>query len=180
MCTICSLTIEFSVEHPLALAVAMATRQAIEGGSLPGAAAQDMDMQQSRHHAITLLTGLQQRLEQVLSPSRLMALPTFYVLMIESRTWGYFQPTRSGFDQQANPLPPRLEPDENGTRDAAIVTSQAAAMELVAGKLSFEHALADGLIVVDARDPAAVTISAALEACYPATQFSHFVCAEMA
>ncbi|KAI1691217.1 hypothetical protein DdX_22032 [Ditylenchus destructor] len=59
---------EFSVEHPLALAVAVATRQAIDEGLLPGAAVDGMDMQQSRHHAITLLTSMQQRLEQVLSP----------------------------------------------------------------------------------------------------------------
>ena len=55
-----------------------------------------MDMAQSRHHATVLMTTIQQRLEQVLPISRLMALPDFFVLMIESRTWASFHPDSGG------------------------------------------------------------------------------------
>ena len=61
MCTICALTIEFAVEHPQALAVAVATRQAIDAGLLPECS--DLDMARSRHRATVLLTTIQQRLE---------------------------------------------------------------------------------------------------------------------
>lgn len=71
-----------------------------------------------RHRAIALLGALQQRLELVLSPSTLLELPNFFVLMIESRTWGYFTPTLRGFGTSASPSPPRLDADENGNRIA--------------------------------------------------------------
>ncbi len=77
-----------------------------------------MDMARSRHRAIALLGALQQRLELVLSPSTLLELPNFFVLMIESRTWGYFTPTLRGFGTSASPSPPRLDADENGNRIA--------------------------------------------------------------
>ena len=68
MCTICALTIEFAVEHPQSLAVAVAAREAIDGGLLPEGPA-NLNMAESRHQAIALLTTIQQRLEQVLPRS---------------------------------------------------------------------------------------------------------------
>ena len=180
MCTICSLTIEFAVEHPLALAVAVATRQAIDTGLLPELPAEETDMARSRHQAIGLLTTVQQRLEQVLPASRLLALPNFFVLMIESPTWGYFHPTLSGFDVKASPGTPRLEPDENGDRDCIMVISQAAADELAAGRLPFTEAEMAGLIFLDAPEAETDIISTAFSAAYPAEQFSHFACTEIA
>ncbi|MBD9639039.1 hypothetical protein IB277_22405 [Ensifer sp. ENS07] len=181
MCTICALTIEFAVEHPEALAVAVSTRQAIETGLLPELDPHvEIDMTQSRHNATVLLTTVQQRLEQVLPPSRLASLPDFYVLMIESRTWGYFHPTTSGFDANANPLPPRVEPDENNGRDNILVLSQAAAEELIRGRLPFDQALELGVAVLDAPGKDSQTIRLALAAAYPADQFSDFVCTELA
>ena len=35
MCAICDLRIEFSIEHPMTLSVAVATRKAIDAGVLP-------------------------------------------------------------------------------------------------------------------------------------------------
>ena len=96
-------------------------------------------MTQSRHQAIVLLTTIQQRLEQVLPPSRLLAISDFYVLMIESRTWGYFHPTLGGFDTRANPSPPRVDADENGERDRVLVISQAAAQAIATGDLPFRQ-----------------------------------------
>ncbi|HEV7309601.1 hypothetical protein [Ensifer sp.] len=181
MCTICALTIEFAVDHPDALAVAVATRQAIETGLLPELDPHvEIDMTQSRHAATVLLTTVQQRLEQVLPASRLASLPDFYVLMIESRTWGYFHPTLAGFDANANPSPPRIEPDENNVRDNILVMSQAAAEELIRGRLPFEHAREIGVAVIDAPGSNGQTIRSALVAAYPMDQFSDFVCTEVA
>ncbi len=180
MCTICSLTIEFAVEHPLSLAVAVATRQAIDTGLLPESNTSQDDMARSRHDAVVLLTTMQQRLEQVLSTSRLMALPNFYVLMIESRTWGYFQPTLGGFDVKANPSAPRLEPDESGIRDNVVVMSQAGAAEIITGRLPFGSAMTEGLAIVDAPGSAESVIRSAFIASYPVGTFSTLVCTEVA
>lgn len=181
MCTICALTIEFAVEHPLSLAVAVATRQAIETGLLPDVDSSDEpDMARSRHQAVVLLTTLQQRLEQVLTRSQLLALPNFFVLMIESRTWGYFHPTLGGFDINANPATPRLEPDGDGVRDCIVLISQAAAAEITQGRLPFEDAWQTGLLVVDAAEGRTALIQSALDAAYPPSAFSDFVCTEVA
>ena len=70
---------------------------AIDTGLLPDAdVTVEIDMARSRHDAVVQLTTMQQRWNRVLSTPRLLAIPNFYVLMIESRTWGYFSPTRGG------------------------------------------------------------------------------------
>ena len=109
-----------------------------------------------------------------------MRLPSFYVLMIESRTWGYFHPTSGGFDPRATPSPPRVVADENNLRDAIVVLSQAAAEEITPGRLPFEQALETGVAVIDAPDGEAALIHAALAMAYPVDQFSDFVCTEVA
>lgn len=181
MCTICSLTIEFAVEHPQSLAVAVATRKAIDADVLSQAdPTMEIDMARSRHDAVMLLTRMQQRLERVLPISRLMALPDFYVLMIESRTWGYFHPTLGGFDVKANPSIPRLHPDANGVRDSVVVMSQVTAAGIVDGRVSFDRALIEQISVVDAPEPFENHIRTAFMTAYPAGAFSEFVCSEIA
>ncbi|MDE1994048.1 MAG: hypothetical protein KGI75_16205 [Rhizobiaceae bacterium] len=93
----------------MTLEVAVATRRAIDSGLLPPGPTRELDMAQSRHQAVLLVTTMQQRIEQVLSTSSLLALPNFFILMIESRTWGYFHPTLDGFDVRANPSTSRVE-----------------------------------------------------------------------
>lgn len=181
MCTICSLTIEFAVEHPQSLAVAVATRKAIEAGILAHAnTGTEIDMARSRHDAVVLLTRMQQRLERVLPISRLMPLPDFYLLMVESRTWGYFHPTFSGFDVNASPSTPRLEADENGVRDSVIVMSQVAGAGIVEGRLPFDHALIEKVAIIDAQKPSDSVLRTAFITAYPAASFSEFVCSEIA
>lgn len=180
MCTICTLNIEFAVEHPLALAVAVATRQAIDTGLLPETAAMEVDMEQSRHNATVQLTTIQQRIEQVLFTSRLLALPNFFILMIESRSWGYYHPTLKGFDGNADPAPPRLEPDADGIRDFIVVISQAASEAITKGHLPFAKAQAENLVYVDGPESGAELIRQALTIAYPITKFSEFVCTEVA
>ena len=65
MCAICDLRIEFSVDHPMTLNVAVATRHAIDVGLLPptdGHAGSSVGMP-LRLDAIMSLKGVQRRLE---------------------------------------------------------------------------------------------------------------------
>ena len=181
MCTICSLTVDFNVEHPESLSVAVATRAAIDGGSLPELPVPDGATNMWwRHDAITGLTAIQTRLEQVLSPAWLLALPTFYVLMVESRTWGYFRPTSRGFDTRADPPPPCVTTDGGRQEDAALVLSQTATRQLLPGKLSFDHAKSQGLVAFSGPSFALRSIVKTFELAYPISGFSNFACTEAA
>jgi len=96
MCSICDLRIEFGTDHPMGLSVAVAMRQAIEAGVIPQAGA-DWD----RARAIPLMQGIQRRLELVHGRDGIAALPRFFVLLVETRTWACFQPGLAGFDGRA-------------------------------------------------------------------------------
>ncbi|MDR6953628.1 hypothetical protein J2X65_002991 [Ancylobacter sp. 3268] len=173
------MAIEFDVEHPEALAVAVATRQAIDAGLLPEGAGGRLDMARSRRQAIALMGVLQQRLELVLPPFTLQGLPSFFVLMIESRTWGYFTPTLRGFDTSARPSRPRLKGDDDGGRDCLLLMSQAAGAAIAKGQISFAQATGHGMVLVDAPAIPATLVEAAFDKAYPAGGFSTFVCTEV-
>ena len=121
MCAICDLNIHFDVEPASALPVALATRRAIEGGRLPAPefSADPVGDRNPRRLAVRALAGVQQRLEQVHAPEALVALPDFFVLIIESRSWGFFHPTPGGFDPNWTPDAPRIE----GARPSATQSS---------------------------------------------------------
>ncbi|HZZ02287.1 MAG TPA: hypothetical protein VFE81_05105, partial [Paraburkholderia sp.] len=91
MCAICELKIEFNVDHPLALSVAVATRNAIDEGTLPESLLDGaLSNVKMRVAAIDALRGLTARLEASKSARELQTLPDFYVLLIEIGTWGFF------------------------------------------------------------------------------------------
>ncbi len=108
------------------------------------------------------------------------SLPLSFVLMIESRTWGYFHPTLGSFDVRANPSAPRIDPDADGARDAIVVISRAAAAEIYSGRLPFTQAEERGLVLVDASSSSKAPIRSALTKAYPVSHFSDFVCTEVA
>ena len=85
MCTICDLKIEFTIDHPMTLSVAVATRKAIDAGVLLNHDSQDDPLggMRLRLEAIAALKAVQQRVEQTLTSDQLLALPDFFVLMIE-------------------------------------------------------------------------------------------------
>src|SRR5579884_1368049 len=124
MCTICDLRIEFGIDHPLGLSVAVETRRAIDAGLLP----EPDDLHdavariQLRLSAIETLKAAQQRLEWTQRQDELLALPDFFVLMVESRTWGFFRPTPNGFDPNCRPAPPNVSADDIAERDAVLVS----------------------------------------------------------
>lgn len=105
MCSICELRIEFNIDHPMGLSVAVATRRAIDDGLLPEPEENGNDATR-RARAITVLKGTQQRLEQVLTGEELLGLPDFFVLLIESRTWAFSAPRRQGSTRIAFPIHP--------------------------------------------------------------------------
>ena len=179
MCSICDLRIEFSIDHPMTLSVAVATRQAIDRGLLPEIGGQDDPLggMRLRVSAIEALKAAQYRLEQVLPRRELLSLPDFFVLMIESRTWGYFHPTPEGFDPNCRPAPPNIAAADASKRDPVIVASEIAMRELLAGKLPFSTAVDEGLIVVDADSVRRNHLIAAWGATYPRVGYSRFVCA---
>jgi hypothetical protein len=178
MCAICDLRIEFSVDHPMTLNVAVATRRAIDNGTLsPTAAfAEPLDGPALRRDAIDSLKAAQRRLEAALSPPDLLSLPDFFVLMIESRTWAFFHATPFGFDPNCRPDPPRLSADNALERDAAIVASETVLRQVLVGKLSFERAVLEGLIFVDADRHRQTGLVSAWSASFPVMGYSRFVC----
>jgi hypothetical protein len=179
MCTICDLRIEFSVDHPMSLSVAVDTRRAIDAGLLPEAESQDdrLSGMRMRLGAIEALKTAQIRLEQILREEELLALPDFFALMIESRTWGFFHPTPNGFDPNCRPEPPNVFADNAADRDVTLVASETAMRELVAGKLPFERGLEEGVILLDADPARQDLLLAAWSKAYPKIGFSRFVCA---
>ena len=172
MCSICDLRIEFGTDHPMGLSVAVATRRAIEAGVIAGASV-DWD----RERAIPLMHGIQQRLELVLGREGIAALPRFFVLLVETRTWACFQPDASGFDQNARAGPPDAFDDRDAApHDAMLVAAETALDPILAGKLPFETAERQGLMHVDAPAAAQTALRQAWAAAWPISGYSRFVC----
>ncbi|MBN9560357.1 MAG: hypothetical protein J0H14_06440 [Alphaproteobacteria bacterium] len=179
MCSICDLRIEFSIDHPLGLSVAVETRRAIDAGLLPEP--EDADGapagMQLRLSAIETLRTAQQRLEWTQRQDELLALPDFFVLMVESRTWGFFHPTPNGFDPNCRPAPPNVLADDIAERDAVLVSSEVAMRQIVEGRLPFERALEERIIALDADGSRFDKLLGAWSKAYPKVGFSRFVCA---
>lgn len=179
MCSICDLRIEFSVDHPLGLSVAVETRRAIDAGLLPepGTADDPFAVMRLRLNAIDTLKAAQRRLEQSLPPDALLALPDFFVLMVESRTWGFFHTTPNGFDPNCRPEPPNVLAEAAAERDAVLVSSELAMRQMVEGRLPFERGLEEKIIAIDADESRHCKLLAAWSKAYPKVGFSRFVCA---
>jgi hypothetical protein len=150
MCAICDFKIEFSVGHPLALTVAVATRKAIEAGllrevDLDGALAQA----RLRMTAVDTLNGLQDRLQNALSVDELLGLPDFYVLLIENETWGFFHATPDGFDTDIVPELPDVLSDNIDERSLVLVTSQIAVQAWLDREIETTELTRGSLLFID-------------------------------
>ena len=179
MCSICDLESAVAAGHPMTPRVAAATRSAMDAGRLahpPADAPGTLAAVRARARALAALRMVQERLERVLPPDRLVALPDFFVLLIEMGTWGFFRATPTGFDPDIRPEPPRLTgyPRE---RDAVVVMSESAARALADGALPFERMVAEGLIALDADEARRVILFQAWSAAWPEAGFSRYVCA---
>ncbi|MBN3762224.1 hypothetical protein [Burkholderia sp. Ac-20365] len=154
MCAICNFKIEFGVAHPLALTVAVATRKAIEAGIV-----EPIDVEQGalsaarqRMSSVDALNLLQARIESAHGEADLLALPDFYVFLIENDTWGFFHATTEGFDPDIVPEMPDVTTDDPARRSNIVVMSEAGLRAWLKGTLSTGTALRDTLVHVDAPD----------------------------
>jgi hypothetical protein len=153
MCAICDFKIEFDVSHPRALTVAVATRRAIDAGSIAERNVEGpLANVKLRVAAIDTLKDFQGRLEQAVPSNELMALPDFYVLLIENGTWGYFHATEDGFDSDIVPDAPEVTSDNPDERDIVFVASETAMRSVLDAELTLGQALSDELIFLDAPD----------------------------
>lgn len=151
MCAICDFKVDFQIDHPQALTVAVATRAAIDAGMLPGSVFDGALAQAKlRMAAIDTLKVLQFRLEQATPIGELMALPDFYVLLIEGGTWGFFHATEAGFDPDGDPQLPNVTADDPAARDIVLVATSAVLQSIFDGKHSLQAALAAKLLLLDA------------------------------
>ncbi|MFL9992494.1 hypothetical protein PQR34_14880 [Paraburkholderia sediminicola] len=169
MCAICELKIEFNIGHPLALSVAVATRAAIDAGTLPESLVDGaLSNVKMRMAAIDALKGLTARLEASKSASELQALPDFYVLLIEIGTWGFFHATENGFDPDITPEAPDVTSDNQADRDIVFVTSETTLRAVLDGRLSIDTAFAGDLVMLDAGAEHTAQLRAVLNDALPA------------
>lgn len=165
MCAICNFKIDFGVGHPLALSVAVATRKAIESGlvepieSAEGA----LSAARMRMSAIDALNLLQARIETAHSEDALLALPDFYVLLIENDTWGFFHATTNGFDPDIVPEMPDLATTEEAKHSKIVIASEAGLRAWFDGRFDVEEALRESIFMIDASDDSTVLLTRMLE-----------------
>lgn len=154
MCAICNFKIEFGVGHPLSLSIAMATRNAIESGLLEELKVEGdggvLGTARRRLAAIDLLSEFQEKVESAVPASELMALPDFYVLLIESQTWGFFHATPDGFDPDIVPEIPDTTIEDAEKRSNVMLMAETTMQAILSGACDWQRALNDELIVIDA------------------------------
>lgn len=161
MCAICEFKIEFSIGHPLALSVAVATRKAIDAGMVDEMMIDEgaLSAARKRMAAVDTLNLLQARVEEGHGTEDLLALPDFYVLLIENDTWGFFHATTEGFDPDIVPPMPDVNATDDAGRSNIVVTSEAALRGWLAGRFDMAHALDASLFLVDAPEAAALSLT---------------------
>jgi hypothetical protein len=166
MCAICNFKLDFGVGHPLALKVAVATREAIESklvkpiDSTAGTlAAARMGMS-----AVDALNLLQARVEETHGEDALLALPDFYVLLIENDTWGFFHATTNGFDPDIVPEMPDVTTTDDAKRSNIVIMSEAGLRAWLEGRFDIKRALRESLFMIDATPNSAVTLTRMLTA----------------
>jgi hypothetical protein len=152
MCAICNFKLEFGISHPLALPVAVAARNAIEAGLIAPLEASEgaLSAARMRMSAVDALNQLQARIEDAHGDDALLALPDFYVLLIENDTWAFFHATTDGFDPDIVPQMPDLDATDEAKRGRIIVTSEAALRGWLNADFDAGRALADSLFMIDA------------------------------
>ncbi|PRY05055.1 hypothetical protein [Paraburkholderia sp. BL25I1N1] len=152
MCAICNFKIDFGVGHPLALTVAVATRKAIDAGIVEpiDATGGALSAARMRMSAVEALNLLQARIEAAHSEDALLALPDFYVLLIENDTWGFFHATTNGFDPDVVPEMPDVTTTDEAKRSNIVIMSEAGLRAWLEQRFDIELALRESLFMIDA------------------------------
>lgn len=165
MCAICNFKIDFGVSHPQSLSVAVATRRAIDEGRLP---AQEtggpLVNARLKLAAVDTLNAFQARVEAAISVSELLTLPDFYILLIETDTWGFFHATSDGFDPDVVPDLPNITSANRDSRSVVLITSEVALRTLNTEGSGLHGALEESLFEIDASPRHARLLRRVLEA----------------
>lgn len=171
MCAICNFKIDFGVGHPLALTVAVATRKAIESGLIEpiDAAEGALAAARMRMSSVEALNLLQARIEGAHSEDALLALPDFYVLLIENDTWGFFHATTNGFDPDVVPEMLDLTTTDEFMRSNIIIASEAGLRAWLKESFDSEYALRESIFVIDAPSMPSAMMLQMLSSCEAAT-----------
>ncbi|NKJ48025.1 hypothetical protein CIC12_15000 [Burkholderia sp. SG-MS1] len=161
MCAICNFNIDFGVGHPFALTVAVSTRNAIEAGLIePIDATQGaLSAARMRMSSVEAMNLLQARIEETHSEDALLALPDFYVLLIENDTWGFFHATTNGFDPDIVPEMPDVTTTDEAKRGNIVLTSEACLRAWLDYRFDIEKALRESLFMIDASANANVSLT---------------------
>jgi hypothetical protein len=161
MCAICNFKLDFGVGHPLALKVAVATREAIESRRVEpiDSTAGALAAARMRMSAVGALNLLQARVEATHSEDALLALPDFYVLLIENDTWGFFHATTNGFDPDIVPEMPDVTTTDDAKRSNIVIMSEAGLRAWLEGRFDIERALRESLFMIDATPNSAVALT---------------------
>ncbi|MFM0739908.1 hypothetical protein PQQ51_21930 [Paraburkholderia xenovorans] len=151
MCAICNFKIDFGVGHPLALTVAVATRKAIDSGLVEPIDATEgaLSSARMRMSAVEALNLLQARIEGTHSEDALLAIPDFYVLLIENDTWGFFHATTNGFDPDVVPEMPNVMATDEAKRSNILIVSEAGLRAWLDQRFDIELALRESLFMID-------------------------------
>lgn len=174
MCSICDVRIEFGVGHPQALMVAVATRRAMDAGLLP-----DKVHDWDRALAISLMLNVRNRFERVLAPEDMLELPRFFLLLAETGTWAYFS---TEGERVFAPSMQRAPPDDfsgdagSMGREAVFLATETAMAAMLDGRLPFNRAMSEGVLLIDAAPEEEVALRAAWASSWPVVGFSRFVC----
>ncbi|MBN3855062.1 hypothetical protein G3N59_16905 [Paraburkholderia sp. Ac-20340] len=171
MCAICNFKLDFSVGHPLALKIAVAARKAIDAGLIDAVDTTEgaLSAARMRLSAIEALNLLQARVETAHGEAALLALPDFYVLLIENDTWGFFHATTVGFDPDIVPEMPDVTATEDALHSNIVITSEAALRAWLDGRFQLARALEDDLFVIDAPQTHAASLTQMLASAEAAT-----------
>ena len=175
MCAICHFKLDFGVSHPLALSVAVAARRAIESHLIEpvDAAAGALSAARMRISAVEALNLLQARIEGAHNEEALLAIPDFYVLLIENDTWGFFHATTGGFDPDIVPAIPDVVTTDEAKRSNIVVASEASLRAWLDGRLDIGYALRESLFAVDAPRAFSASLTQMLVAAGSSTVGAH-------
>ncbi|WP_250516346.1 hypothetical protein [Caballeronia sp. INDeC2] len=161
MCAICNFKIDFGVGHPLALTVAAATRKAIESGLIDpiNDAEGALSAARMRMSSVDALNLLQARIEGAHSEDALLALPDFYVLLIENDMWGFFHATTNGFDPDIVPEMPEVTSTDVAKRSNIVIMPEAGLRAWLDESFGIELALRESLFMIDASADSTVSLT---------------------
>jgi hypothetical protein len=155
-CSFHSLEIEFETMYPGSLPVAVALRSAADSGVIDAAALE------APGNGTASYDDTVRRLQEfgsILAASSASAeLPsTFSLGYVESQLW-----TR--YSQSAGEIRVDVHASRPAAGETVVLTGGPVMTELLAGRLSFDRALADGLILIDGNESAKASIRHALSA----------------